>query len=249
MQIIIGLDPDEQDNVELQKIINGEPAEEGAFYFRFCICPFCHTVNVNNSDYCSISMLWCLECGARSAINLRSAQRIEKPDMKKNKITLSEDLRSYCIDMKSYNDALFYICDLFYIVSVCSHPLETYKYIQQDEKENREQIIENFLTEYSEMNYFTRDKNHEIFKKYNLFNNLPPCNHEDKDDDCDDCANIQDGDNFLPDESVFLTVNRFNIDDYPCGSKRDTDHAGILVYFKYYDPLDDKIKNAHYSGD
>lgn len=55
MQIIIIL---ESDRTQLDKIIEGKKVEKPCGeYFDFCICPFCHLINGNDSSYCSISML------------------------------------------------------------------------------------------------------------------------------------------------------------------------------------------------
>lgn len=55
-------------------------------------------------------------------------------------------------------------------------------------------------------------------------------------------------DGFVPDDSVFLPIQHFDI-EYNPNSPIDTAHDGIYVHYKYYDPQEKKIKDAYYSGD
>lgn len=68
-----------------------------------------------------------------------------------------------CVDETDLSECKFYVCDLYFIESVCSHPLEEYKYIPGDEKESRENMINNFLREVKNLKY--EKPTQELFRK------------------------------------------------------------------------------------
>jgi hypothetical protein len=232
------------------------------------ICPYCLQINEIELDYCTIPMLWCLQCGRKACIDMRNIKKIS------DNFKVDPNI----IDIKSINlncgidgndiDKNFKYCfeaNCFYITKISSwqftdfytdkvwSPFESEMFLKllyslwERKRDNYLAISPNLkkLFLYDEFMNIMFGKNLELAKK--------------QIETSFDFSNLRDFFIILeePDNTEIKKLNMgLNVCSFDLENPRNrypkefcTDHDGIYMNYEYYDSVDNDFKVGCYWGD